>query len=109
VNRQTVLTRKLPFTREVPLERVKIESTTSPYPSTMSHTKRDRVEECQADFVLEIDYDGLVRSLFNRAARSKGRKAQLASGLIRLVKRNEKIVRAQEREYPVREGWKEVA
>ena len=105
MNRKHVLTRNLPFTRTVTLDKERIQSNNRGYHQTMTHVTRDRVEECAADFVLEIDYDALVRTLFKKAAHSKGGKAQIASGLIRLVKRNEKLVRCQEREHPLPEGW----
>lgn len=109
-NRQQVLTRKLPMTYSRDVVRVNIQKPGSGNigAQTMTHIKSETRIESRADFVLEIDYDGLVRQLFGKAAYSKGGKAQLAGGLIRLTKRNEKIEKSTPMQHPVREGWAEV-
>ena len=106
--RQRILTRQLPFTRSTDVERVKIEKPWSHGVQTMTHIKSEVRQDVLATFALEIDYDALVQTLFKRAAHSKGGKAQIASGLVRLVKTTEKIVKAERLEHPVRDGWTEV-
>jgi hypothetical protein len=108
MNRKHVLTRRLPFIRSSDVERVKVEKQVNDYRQTMTHIKSEVRQELLADFVLEIDYDALVSMLYKKAAHSRGGKAQIASGIVRLVRRNEEIVKAERLEHPLREGWGEV-
>jgi hypothetical protein len=107
MNRKTIWRRNLPFARSVDVDRVTIEKAGTYGPMRMSFIKAETRQDVTADFELEIDLDALVARLFDGAAYSKGGRAQLAGGAVRLVRRNETVKSQEQRTHTPRDGWTE--
>lgn len=91
-------------------QRVQIEKPgTYGRPSRMTHWKQEHHDELVADFDIQIDVEAIARMLIRKAQVNKTGRAGAMAGLIKVIRRNERVMAQTGNTVPVPEGWSEVA
>lgn len=99
---------KLTYDRKYSTEHVRIEKPGTYGMQSMSHWKQAHHDTLVADFDIEIDVEKIARILINKAQVAKSGKATAMGGLIKVKRRNTKVVEARGQQVPVPAGWSEV-